>query len=66
MPGEGPWGPHWGPRGMGPHGGGPWGAQGGPRGMGLKDPRASRTQGPLGYPGEIRGGGGAVRPSAYN
>ena len=40
MPGEGPWGPHGGPRGMGPHGGAPWGAQGhGPQGpMGLKDP----------------------------
>ena len=24
MPGEGPWGPHWGPRGMGPQGRGPW------------------------------------------
>ena len=50
MPGEGPWGPHGGPRGMGPHGG--------PRGMGLKDPwasrtRASRTWGPLGDPGWV-------------
>ena len=42
MPSKGPWGPHGGPRGMGPHGGGPWGGQGGPGAW------ASRTHGPQG------------------
>ena len=55
MPGEGPWGSHEGPRGMGPHGG-PRGAQGrhgvswgGP--MGGPGAWASRTHGPQGSMG---------------